>query len=84
MANSKFNFSYETQEDNRLYILWDNQFDNEGTQLFPENEEIQEFIETLDNELFLSFDEMEMDKGVASHFGYDNCQIFGIDEQADK
>lgn len=80
MTNSKFNFSYETQEDDRLYILWDNQFDNDGFQLFPENDEITDFIESLNNEEFLSFDEMEMDKGVASHFGYDNCQIFGIDE----
>jgi len=78
MPKSKFNFNfnYETQNNNRLYILWDDNNKDE----YPTDEEITEFINSIsNNDEFMNFDTMEIDKGVASHFGFDNCQIFGID-----
>ena len=76
MKTLDFNFSYETQENDRLYILWDDVRDEDGQMVYPEDEQIQEFIDSLDED-FEDFYQMESDGGVASHFNYDNCIIYG-------
>jgi hypothetical protein len=71
-----FNFYYATQSDDRLYILWDNIHNVDGQTIFPEDEQIQEFIDTLGVE-FEEFVKIESDYSVASYFGYNNCIIYG-------
>ena len=73
-----FNFNFETQGSDRLYILWDNISNEEGQTIYPEGDEIQDFIDTL-GENFDEFNEIETDHSVASHFGYQNCIIYGND-----
>ena len=75
MKNSAF--YHETKGNDRLYILWNDQHDENGQIEYPENE-VEEYVISLGVE-FEDFVQIESDYAVASHYGYDNCIIYGIE-----
>jgi hypothetical protein len=72
----RFDFNFETQSSDRIYILWDNIRNEKENIIYPEPDEIQDFLESLGNHVY-DFQMIENDKSVASYYGYDNCIIYG-------